>query len=65
MNCLVNAGCICYGNAPASYIKYNEKFILLVRITYLTTQAISLHYHAVTVYLEYTVHTFSMKLHHN
>lgn len=34
MNCLVNAGCICYGNAPASYIKHNEKFILLVRIMF-------------------------------
>lgn len=27
-----NAPCVCYGNAPTSWIKGNEKFTLLVRI---------------------------------
>lgn len=65
MNCLMNAVYVCYGNAPTSYIKVNEKFTLLVRIMYFTIQAISLHYHAVTLHLKYTVHKFSLKLYHH
>lgn len=51
MNCLMNAVYVCYGNAPTNCIKGNEKFMLLVRIMYVTIQAISLHYCAVTVHL--------------
>lgn len=54
-----NALYVCYGNAPTSWIKGNEKFTLLVRIMDFTKQAISPQYPAVTLQLEYTVHKFS------